>query len=166
MQVSLTPISWLAFRVARWASDACSESHIVWSRVAAKSSSMSWCCSTWLLRLYLVSAWALYEHNWWLLLGIPFSYAGTYLATRRSKIIFLFLCLCIGVWIKDGFSIHQYVTFFFFCALWGSMLFHMAESAQNEYAIQTLVERPDLFDQAVAGSLIMIVRKGEIRPGA
>jgi hypothetical protein len=114
----------------------------------------------------LVSAWALYEHNWWLLLGIPFSYAGTYLATRGSKIIFLFLCLCVGVWIKDGFSIHQYVTFFFFCALWGSMLFHMAESAQNEYAMQTLVERPDLFDQAVAGSLIMIVRKGEVHPGA
>jgi hypothetical protein len=114
----------------------------------------------------LVSAWALYEHNWWLLLGISVSYAASYSAARGSKIIFLFLCLCIGVWIKNGFSIHQYITFFFFCALWGYMLFQMAESAQNEYAMQSLIESPDLFDKVVAGNLIMIVRRGEAKPGA
>lgn len=109
----------------------------------------------------LISAWALYENNWWLLLGIPVSYAASYSAARRSKLIFLFLFLCIGVWIKNGFSIRQYITFFFFCALWGYMIFQMAESAQNEYAMQSLIEKPDLFDRVVAGNLIMIVRKGE-----
>lgn len=109
--------------------------------------------------LLVVSMWAFYEHNWWFLLGIPISYAATYSATRGSKIIFWFLLVCIGIWIRSDFSIHQYVAFFFFCALWGYMLFQMAESAQNEYAMQSLVENPDLFARAVAENKIMIIRK-------
>jgi hypothetical protein len=109
--------------------------------------------------LFLASGWAFYERNWWLLMGIPVSYVATYSATRGSKIIFLFLCVCIGVWIRSGFSIHQYVTFFFFCALWGYMLFQMAESAQNEYAMQSLVENEDLFAHAVTDKKIIVVRK-------
>jgi hypothetical protein len=111
--------------------------------------------------LLFVSGWALYERDWWLLIGVPVSYAGTYSAARRSKIIFLFMLLCIGIWIRIGFSTHRwwYVTFFFFCALWGYWLFQMAEEAQNAYATQSLVENPDLFAQAVHQKKIMIVRK-------
>jgi hypothetical protein len=117
--------------------------------------------------LFVVPAWAFYERDWWLLLGIPVSYAATYSATRGAKIIFLFLLVCIGIWIRSGFSIHQYVTFFFFCALWGYILFQMAESAQNEYAMQSLVESSDLFARALAEKKIMIVRKqDEATPGA
>jgi len=107
----------------------------------------------------LISGWAFYERNWWLLIGIPVCYVATYSATRGLKIIFLFLCVCVGVWIRSGFSIHQYITFFFVCALWGYMLFQMAESAQNDYAMQSLIQTPDLFAQAVAEKKIMIVRK-------
>jgi hypothetical protein len=114
----------------------------------------------------LISTWALYEHNWWLLLGILVSYAASYSAAIGSKIIFLLHCICIGAWVKSGFSIHQHITFFFFCSLWGYMLFKMAESAQNEYALQSLLEKPDLFEKVVAGNLIMIVRRGEAKPGA
>jgi hypothetical protein len=116
--------------------------------------------------LLLVSGWAFHERSWWLLLGIPVSYIATYTATRGSKIIFLFLLFCIGVWIWNGFSIHQYVTFFFFCALWGYMFFQMAEAAQNDYAMQSLVENPDLLAQAIAEKRIMIVRRqGQATPG-
>ena len=108
---------------------------------------------------FLVPGWAFYQHDWWLLIGIPVSYVATYSATRGSKIIFLFMLVCLGVWIRGGFSIHQYVTFFFFCALWGYILFQMAESAQNEYALQSLVENPDLFTRALSERKIMIVRR-------
>ena len=72
--------------------------------------------------------------------------------------------LCIGVWLKLGFSFHQYITFFFFCALWGYLFFYLAESTQNEYALQSLIERADIFDQAIAEHRIMIIRKTESAP--
>ena len=109
----------------------------------------------------LISLWAYREWNGWLLLGIPISYIASYSAAAGSKLVFLFLALCIGVWLKLGFSFHQYVTFFFFCALWGYLFFHLAESTQNEYALQSLIERSDIFDQAVAEHRIMIIRKTE-----
>jgi hypothetical protein len=111
--------------------------------------------------LILISLWAYRERNGWLLLGIPISYAASYSAAAGSKLIFLFLALCIGVWLKLGFSFHQYITFFFFCALWGYLFFQLAESTQNEYALQSLIERADIFDQAIAEHRIMIIRKTE-----
>jgi hypothetical protein len=71
----------------------------------------------------------------------------------------LFFALCVGVWLKLGFSFHQYITFFFFSALWGYLLFELAESTQNEYALQTFIGRPDIFEHAIAEHRIMIVRK-------
>ena len=114
--------------------------------------------------LILISLWAYHEWNAWLLLGIPISYVASYSAAAGSKLVFLFLALCIGVWFKLGFSFHQYITFFFFCALWGYLFFELAESTQNEYALQTLIERADIFDQAIAEQRIMIVRKTEPVP--
>jgi hypothetical protein len=109
--------------------------------------------------LILVSIWAYHERNAWLLIGIPVSYIASYSAAAHSKLIFLFLLLCIGVWLKAGFSFHQYITFFFFCSVWGYLFFELAESTQNEYALQSLIERPDVFDRAIADNRIMIVRK-------
>jgi hypothetical protein len=109
--------------------------------------------------LILIPIWAYHERNAWLLLGIPVSYIATFSATAHSKLIFLFLLLCIGVWLKLGFSFHQYITFFFFCSVWGYLFFELAESTQNEYALQSLIERPDIFNRAIAEHRIMIVRK-------
>jgi hypothetical protein len=109
--------------------------------------------------LILVPAWAYYERNAWLLAGIPVSYIASYSAAAHSKLIFLFLVLCIGVWLKAGFSFHQYITFFFFCSLSGYLFFELAESTQNEYALRSLIERPDIFNRAIAEHRIMIVRK-------
>ena len=109
--------------------------------------------------LVLVLIWAYHEHNAWLLVGVPVSYIASYSGAAHSKLIFLFLMLCIGVWLKAGFSFHQYITFFFFCSLWGYLFFELAESTQNEYALQSLIERPDIFNRAIAEHRIMIVRK-------
>lgn len=114
--------------------------------------------------LLVVSVWAYHERNAWFLIGIPVSYIASYSAAARSKLIFLFQMLCIGVWLKAGFSFHQYITFFFFCSLWGYLFFRLAESTQNEYALQSLIERSDIFDHAIAEHRIMIVRKEERAP--
>jgi hypothetical protein len=109
--------------------------------------------------LILIPLWAYHEHNAWLLIGIPVSYLGSFSAASHSKLIFLFLMLCIGVWLKIGFSFHHYITFFFFSALWGYFFFELAESTQTHYALYTLIERPDVFERAIAEHRIMIVRK-------
>jgi len=112
--------------------------------------------------LILIPIWACRERNAWLLVGIAVSYIASYSAAARSKLVFLFLLLCIGVWLKAGFSFHQYITFFFFCALCGYLFFQLAESTQNEYALQSLIERPDIFNRAMAEHRIMIVRKRKV----
>ena len=109
----------------------------------------------------IISWWAYHERNWWLLIGIIVSYLGTLSAARKSKAIFLFICLCLGVWFKLGFSIHQYITFYFFCSLWGYFFFELAEESQRTYALQTLVKDSELFYRAIAHNRIMIVRKDE-----
>ena len=109
--------------------------------------------------LILVPIWAYHERNAWLLIGIPVSYLASYSAAAHSKLIFLFFMLCSGVWLKAGFSFHQYITFFFFYSLWGYMCFLWAESTQNDYALQSLIEHPDTFNRAIAEHRIMIVRK-------
>jgi hypothetical protein len=68
--------------------------------------------------------------------------------------------LCIGVWFGNGFSFHQYITFFFFCSLSGYLFFGLAECTQNRYALRSLIEHPDIFNRAIAEQRIMIVRKG------
>ena len=95
--------------------------------------------------LLLIPLWAYHESNWWLLIGIGVSWVASFSAASRSKLFFLFACLCIGLWIHSGFSIYQYITFYFFCALWGYMFFQMAEVAEQEYAT-CLIENPELFD--------------------
>ena len=109
--------------------------------------------------LILIPIWAYHERNAWLLIGIPVSYIASYSAAKHSKLIFLFLMVCIGVWVGVGFSFHQYITFFFFCAAWGYLFFELAESTQNEYALQSLIEHPDIFNRAIAARRIAILRK-------
>ena len=119
---------------------------------------------TLLAPLILVPIWAYHEHNAWLLAGIPVLYIASYSAAAHSKLLWLFLMLCIGVWLKAGFSFHQYITFFFFCSLWGYLFFELAESTQNEYALQSLIERPDIFNRAMAEHRIMVCPQRTAHP--
>ncbi len=77
---------------------------------------------------------------------------------QNSVGAFLLIAL-VASWVSAGF--HSYFTFFALSALWGLMFFMIADNAEREYAMQSLVDNPDLFDQAIAQSKIMIVRKDE-----
>lgn len=72
--------------------------------------------------------------NYYLLLGIAFSYFASFTAIsgRLKGFTPLFLLLCIGFWLSQGFSIYQYVTFFFFCSLGGYLLAGIADAYFTE----------------------------------
>ena len=84
--------------------------------------------------LVAIPYWAYSNDNWYLLFGIAFSYFGSYSAfsPRLKSFIFIFTILSLGVWIGEGFSIHQYITFFFFCSLWGYLTAKIAEEYDQQ----------------------------------
>lgn len=96
--------------------------------------------------------------NWWLLFGLVASYIGTFMATFRTKLIFLVTLVAIGWWLKNGLHPYDLTTFSFLCVLFGYLVFQMAESAQRRYVLDTLLESREVFDAAVASNKIMIVR--------
>jgi hypothetical protein len=100
--------------------------------------------------LFIIPLWAYHERNWWLLIGIVVaSVVSPQLAQRKGHSIGgLLLLACIVFWFFKG--IHNYYTFFSLCGLWGYMFFQMAEEAQREYAMQSLIENPELFNEAIA----------------
>jgi hypothetical protein len=116
--------------------------------------------------LIFAPLWAWYEHNWWLLIGICISFVGTrcaanliYNQEKQYSVGALFLIASIVCWVWLG--IHSCYTFFALCALWGLMLFMMADNAEQEYALQSLIEDSELFTDVIAQNKIMIVQKGK-----
>ena len=118
-----------------------------------------------LVMLYFVAPavavpfWAYHERNWWLLLGIPLaSLIAPQFAQRKGHWIgAILLVALLGLWFSMG--LHNNWTFFSLCAFWGYLFFQMADSAQTEYAMQSLIESPELFSKAVAEKRILIVRR-------
>ncbi|HEY6873828.1 MAG TPA: hypothetical protein VI298_13980 [Geobacteraceae bacterium] len=113
--------------------------------------------------LIIVPLWAHHENNWWLLIGIIISWASSVATSSSVRVVIKrksvggsLLLACIVLWVLKG--IHYYFTFYALCALWGCMLFQMAEEAQWDYAMQSLIENPELFNEAIVQSKIMIVR--------
>lgn len=114
--------------------------------------------------ILLVPLWAWHERNWWLLIGIVVSAIATQIAARliynakeQNSIGGFLLFACIVCWLC--FGIHNHYTFFVLSALWGMMFFMIADKAEQEYAIQSLVENRDVFEDAIAQNKIMIVSK-------
>ena len=115
-----------------------------------------------------VSLWSWHEHSWWLLLGIVVSAVGTrigigarlsYNQEKQYSISSLLLIASIVSWLC--FGIHSYYTFFALSALWGLMFFMIADNAEEEYAMQSLIENPAVFDGAIAQNKIMVIRKDD-----
>src|SRR5271156_918699 len=78
------------------------------------------------LPIIIVSLLAYKFGNWWLLIGIGVSFCGSFMVLPKGHAIIGFATLfCIGFWIKSGFNIHQYVTFYYFCLLFGFMSFSL-----------------------------------------
>ena len=101
----------------------------------------------------------------WLLVGIGFSYLFTHFAIWKdsrlpsrwkSYIIVVFGLICIVYWIMHSFYFFDYLTFFFFCSLWGHIFFRMAENAQHSFAMKVLIENKDAFNAAVEKNIIKI----------
>lgn len=119
--------------------------------------------------LILVPLFSYLANNWLLLFGIIFSYFFTRLAVWhnttisgkwKGNIIYLFGLFMIGYWLKSGFHFYDYMSFFFFCGLWGHFFFLTAEAAQDpEHAIKCLVENKNLFNYAITSNKIMIIHK-------
>jgi hypothetical protein len=112
----------------------------------------------------LVPLWAYHERSWWLLFGIGTSWAATAVTANLASVIFggktagsTLLLGCIVLWLSAG--IHSPFTFFAVCALWGCVLFQIAESCQNEYALQCLGESSELFARAIEGQSIIVIRR-------
>ena len=111
--------------------------------------------------LILIPLWAYHEGNWLLLVGVAISEGATLVTARMATGSFgpLIGIVCAISWFVHG--IHNYWTFFPLCGLWGFTLFLMAENVQQEYAMQSLIESPELFYEAIAQNKIMIVRRGD-----
>jgi len=113
-----------------------------------------------------IPLWAWHERNPWLLIGIIVSALGTRAAARliyneqkQYSIAAFLLIASIASWIS--FGIHSIYTFFALSGLWGVTLFMIADKAETEYALQSLLENPELFEAAIAQNKIMIVRKDD-----
>lgn len=63
--------------------------------------------------------------NWWLLFGILLALIGSFISIMKGGYTFVSLAtlFCIGFWIKGGFNIHQYVTFYYFSFLFGFIFY-------------------------------------------
>lgn len=110
--------------------------------------------------LLVIPFWAYHEHNWWLLFGIVIaSVIAPQIAQIAKSFGGLLFLLCGVLWFTLGF--HHTFTFLTLCALWGFMFFQIAESCQNEYALQCLTQSPELFARAVAEQRIMVIRRRE-----
>jgi hypothetical protein len=114
--------------------------------------------------LIIVPLWAYHERDWWLLAGVGIaSLISPQLAQRKGHSIgALFLLACLIFWLSKG--IHNYYTFFSLCALWGYIFFQMADSAQTEYAMQSLIEDSGLFSRAIAEQRISVCRRRDAPP--
>ena len=82
--------------------------------------------------------------NWLLLFGILFSFGGS--NSRGVGVVGLLTCVAIGCWLKMGFDIHQYVTFFYFCSLWGCVMWACAEACDQKLKKGTLDNDRDMRD--------------------
>ncbi len=108
-----------------------------------------------------IVAWQ--NHNPWLLFGIVASYVGSFgtaiIGNERPRYsaagILAFVCLC--TWIFLGG--YNYFTVFVTCALCGSVLFLIADSAEAHYALRSIVVDAEYFQRLLDQSAIMIVRR-------
>lgn len=117
----------------------------------------------------LVPIWAYLEGRWWLLLGIVVSAIGSRVAAAwifyrqiQDALGWLLFVVFIGSLVVLG--IHNLFVFCALSAVWGFAWFVCTHRAEQRYALQSLVESPERFDEAIAEHKIMIFRPGQPEP--
>jgi hypothetical protein len=103
--------------------------------------------------LVVIPVYAYTCGNWWLLFGIVAAGIGA----MSPSFVGMFLCICIGVWLRAGAHIHQYVTFFFLCALCECLLFRFCDARADADARKTLIENAPLYEAAIKAGAIALV---------
>lgn len=103
--------------------------------------------------LIVIPAYAYTHGNWWLLFGIVAAAIGA----MSPSFVGIFLCICIGVWLRAGAHLHQYVTFFFLCALCEYLLFRFCDARADADARKTLIENAPLYEAAIKAGAIALV---------
>jgi phosphotransferase system glucose/maltose/N-acetylglucosamine-specific IIC component len=123
--------------------------------------------------LILVPIFALRWHTWGPLLAIIASYAGSFVTAKtsnRGAVGGLLFCLIIGAWVMTALhtpfgirawlsaGLHNILVFNCLWAMWGSFWFSMADGAQEDYALQAVLESPELYDEAIANNKLQVFR--------
>lgn len=99
--------------------------------------------------------------NWYTLFGVAVSFLGSYLGAKESKLPFLLTIICLGWWTSDSFHLRSYPMFYLVCLWWGYMWFHIASTAETEYAKYELLTDPDLYYNLAENEKLFILMKPE-----
>jgi len=86
-------------------------------------------CGSFIIIPYLSYLW----NDWWLLFGITFWWFGMFIATGKYKILFFIPLLLPYYWFEEGFSFHQYLTFFCVWLVSGYFLILIAYKCKKLY---------------------------------
>jgi hypothetical protein len=108
--------------------------------------------------LIFVPLLAYRTNNWWFLIGIATSYLGTASAGKYSRLIYYFGCYWTGFLIQHGFSVFHYTTFYFLCAAYGYLLWHLADTMRMGCARQSLIDREDIYENAIIKNRLRIIK--------
>jgi len=73
-----------------------------------------------------------YFHDWWILLGILFAYAGGLLSIKRIWIL-IAVSLTIIYSLIFGFALNSYENIYFICYLYGHITFSIGAYFINKY---------------------------------
>jgi CheY-like chemotaxis protein len=116
--------------------------------------------------LILIPLTAYKFENWYLLVGILFSYFSTFLATKKKQwqwaapLLFMF-----WYWYKNGFHINDYVNFFWLCLLWGGFFYSCAVGYEDQYAKIEVLKDADLFNKLSKQRIIYFMKKISVVDG-
>jgi hypothetical protein len=113
-----------------------------------------------IMPLILIPIFAYEYDNWYLLFGLAFSYFSTFLALKKKSWLWAApLIPMIIFWIKTGFHMSNYFTFFYICAVWGGWMYSLAIGYEDEFAKIQILKNPELFNDLSEKEVIFFMRK-------
>ena len=107
-----------------------------------------------------VIVFSIYFNNWWLLLGIISWYLATIITHQYGyRFLVLVILISIGYWIKQGFHVQDYFTFFSLTFIITAILSAIEAEYEIIFATNSLVNDKMLFRKALDENKIVIERK-------
>ena len=98
--------------------------------------------------------------DWYLLLGIMFSYFSTYLAIRKKSWQWAApLLYMLWYWYSNGFHLNDYINFYWLCLFWGGLTYSLAIGYEDEFAKSAILSDPNLFNKLSQNGTIFFMRK-------